>query len=54
MQHDKPREHTDAQEPIGPGHRTSKATHRTGLPVNRSQVALDTADATQRTERAHR
>ena len=53
-QHDKQRHHTGEQEPSTPGHRTSKATHRTGAPVNRSQVALDTSDATQRTERADR
>ena len=29
-------------------------THRAGTPVNRSQVARDTAHATQPTERAHR
>ena len=33
---------------------TSKATHRAGASVNRSQLAQDTAQANQRTERAHR
>ena len=37
----------------GPGHRARKATHRASAPVNRSQVAQDTAHATQHTERAH-
>ena len=46
--------HTGEQEPRGPGHRTRKGTHRAGTPVNRSQVARDTAEAKQHTERAHR
>ena len=54
MQHDKPRGHTGEREPSGPGDRKRKATHRVGTPVSRSQVALDTAQAKQRTERAHR
>ena len=49
-----PSGHTGEQEPGGPGHRTRKATHRAGSPVNRSQVAQHTAQAKQRTERAHR
>ena len=53
-QHNKPRGHTGEQEPSGPGHRTRKATHRSGTPVKRSQVAQDTAQANQHTERAHR
>ena len=53
-QHNKPRGHTGEREPSGPGHRTRKATHRAGAPVNRSQVAQDTAHTTQPTERAHR
>ena len=45
--------HTGEQEPSGPGHRTRNTTHRAGTPVNRSQVARDTAHAKQHTERAH-
>ena len=41
------------QEPGGPGDRT-RNQHRAGTPVNRSQVAQDTAHAKQHTERAHR
>ena len=40
--------------PQAPGHRTCKTTHRAGTPVNRSQVAQDTAHAKQHTEWAHR
>ena len=46
--------HTGEREPSGPGHRTRNTTHRASTPVNRSQVAQDTADATQQTARAHR
>ena len=46
--------HTSEQEPSGPGHRTRKATDGAGTRVNRSEVAQDTAHATQHTERAHR
>ena len=49
-----PSGHTGEQEPSGPRHRTRHTTHRAGTPVNRSQVAQDTAQAKQRTERAHR
>ena len=49
-----PSGHTGGQEPSGSGHRIPKATHRAGTPVNRSQVAEDTAYATQHTELAHR
>ena len=45
---------TDEREPSGPEHRTRKATHRAGRPVNRSQGAQDTAHGKQHTERAHR
>ena len=45
--------HTSEQQRSGPGHRTSKATHRAGTLVNRSEVAQDTAHAKQRTERVH-
>ena len=48
-----PSGHFGEQEPSGPGHRTSKTTHRAGTPVNRSQVAQDTARAKQQAERAH-
>ena len=54
MQHNTPSRYTGEQEPSGPCHRTSKAEDGAGTPVNRSQVAQDTAHATQRTERAHR
>ena len=53
-QHNAPSGHTREQESRGPGHRTHKATQRAGTPVNRSQVAQDTAPTKQRTERAHR
>ena len=43
MQLNTPSGHTGEQEPSGPGHRTSKTTHRAGTPVNRSQVAQNTA-----------
>ena len=45
---------TGEQEPSGPGHRTRNTTHRAGALVNMSQVARDTAQAKQRTERARR
>ena len=48
------RTRTGEQESSGPGHRTRKGTHRAGTAVNRSQVARDTAHATQQTKRAHR
>ena len=41
------------QEPGGPGHRTHKAAHGAGTPVNRSQVAQDTAQTKQKTEQAN-
>ena len=53
-QHSTPSGHTGEQEPSGAGHRTRNTTHRAGTPVNRSQVAGDTAQAKQRTKRAHR
>ena len=52
--HNAPRGRTGEQEPSGQGHRTRNTTHRAGTPVNRSQVARDTAHATQHTERVHR
>ena len=42
-QHSTPSGHTGEQEPSGPGHGKHKATHGAGTPVNRSQVAQDTA-----------
>ena len=53
-QHNAPNQHTGKQEPRGPGHRKGNTTHRASTPVNRSQVAQDTAHATQCTKRAHR
>ena len=53
-QHNAPSEHIGEQEPSRPGHRTRKTTHRAGTPVNRNQVAQDTAHARQGTKRAHR
>ena len=53
-QNNTPSRRTGEQEPSGPGHRTSKATHRAGTPVNRSQVPQDAAQAKQRTKQAHR
>ena len=45
---------TSEQEPSGPGHRTRNIPHRAGTQVNRSQVAKDTAHATQCSGGAHR
>ena len=53
-QHNTPSGHTGEREPRGPGRRTRNTPHRAGAPVNRSQVARDTADTIQRTTRAHR
>ena len=53
-QHYTPSRHTAEQEASSPGHRISKTTHRAGTPVNRCQVDQEAADATQRTEQAHR
>ena len=44
---------TGEQESSGPGHRTHDGTDRTGTLVNRSQVAQDTAQTTQRKEQPH-
>ena len=46
--------HTGEQEPSGPGRRTRNTTQWASTPVNRSQVAQETAHTTQRNERAHR
>ena len=54
MQHNTPSGHTGVQEASGAGHRTPNTTHRASKPVNRSQVAKDTAHTKQHTERAHR
>ena len=43
-QHNTPSGHSGEQEPSRPGHRKRNATHRTGTPVNRSQLAQDTAN----------
>ena len=53
MQNNAPSGHTGAQEPDGQGHRTRKATHRAGTPLNTSHVAEDTAKVKQRTHRTH-
>ena len=53
-QQNAPSEQTGEQEPSGPGHRIRNTTHRAGTPVNRSQVAQDTAHATEYAKRAHR
>ena len=45
---------TSESEPSGPRHRTRNTARRPWTPMNRSQVAQDTAGATKRTERAHR
>ena len=46
--------HSGEQEPSGPEQRTHNTMHQAGTPVNRSQVAQDTAHAAQITEGAHR
>ena len=53
-QHNAPSEHTDEQEPSGPGHGTRNTTQRAGTPVNSSRVAEDNANTTQHTELAQR
>ena len=45
-QHNAPSEHIGEWEPRGPGHRTRTTTHGAVTPVNRSQVAQDTAHRT--------
>ena len=45
---------TGEQEPTGPGQSRRNTTHRARTLVNSSQVAQDTAHATQHTKRAHR
>ena len=47
-------EHTGKQEPSGPGHRARNTTHGASTPVNRSQVAQDTAHTAPHTEQTHR
>ena len=53
MQHKAPSEHTGEQELSGPRHRARNTMHRASTLLNRSQVAQDMAEATQRPERAH-
>ena len=53
-QHNTRSVHTGEQEPSGRGHRAGSTNHRAGTPVNKSQVAQETADTAQSTERAHR
>ena len=52
-QHNPPSGHTGKQEPSGRGQRTRSTTHQGGTPLNKSQVAEDTAHTTQHTEQAH-
>ena len=54
MPHSTQNGHTGEQEPSGPGHRTRNTARQAGTPVNESQVAQDTAHATQHAEREHR
>ena len=54
MRHNTPRGHTGEQEPSCPGHRTRNTTHQAGTPVNRRQVAQDTAQATPQTKQVNR
>ena len=51
-QHNAPSGHTGEQEPRGPRHRQGNTKHEVDTPVNRNQVAQDTAHTLQRTERA--
>ena len=52
-QQDTPSVHAGKQEPSGQGHRICNTTHRACTTVNQSQLAKDTAHATQYIERAH-
>ena len=52
-QHNAPSGHTGEQEPSCPGHHTHNTRHPANTPVNRSQVAPDTAHTTQNTEPTH-
>ena len=52
--HNTPSVRTGEQEPSGPGNCTRNITRRAYTPVNGSNVAQDTAHATQHAERAHR
>ena len=49
-----PSGHTCEGEPSGQGHRTYNTTHGAGTPVIGTQVAKETAHASQHTKRAHR
>ena len=53
-QNNAPSGHTGEQEPSGPGRRRRNTTHLAGTPVNRDEVAQDTAAAEQRTDAAQR
>ena len=53
-QHNTPSVHTCEQKPSGPGHCTHSTKHGACTPVNRSQVAQETAHASQEAERTHR
>ena len=53
-QHNAPSKHTGEQAASGSGHRKRETMQRADTPVNRSQVAQDTAHTAQHTERAHR
>ena len=52
--HNTPSEHIGEQEQSGQGHPTPNTTHQAGTPMNRSQVAQDTAHTKQHTEPTHR
>ena len=54
LQHNTPSGHTGEQERSGPGHHRCNKTNQASTPVNRSQVAQETVDATHHTKRAHR
>ena len=48
MLHNTPSGRTGEQEPCGQERRAHNTTHRAGTPVNRNQVAKDTAHTVQR------
>ena len=54
MRHNTPSRHPGEQEPKDPGHRTHNPKHRASTSGDKSQVAQDTARATQCSQRAHR
>ena len=53
-QNNAPSRHTGELEASGPGHRARDTTDGMNTPVNRSQVAQDTAHRRQCTKLAHR